>query len=150
LSYPIKYKRVFLAEEPLISINEASQMLGVSEATLRQWTDEGKVKAFVTPGGHRRFTRNELRKFMSFHQKTLGIKDLVVELEDTAHLHREIAQTSLESTPWYNHISEEAQEHLGELGRFMLNTVDWTGAGGNSGSTGVAPYRFRRGLYPAP
>jgi len=73
-----------LAEEPLISISEASHVLGVSEAALRQWTDEGKIKAFITPGGHRRYSRADLKRFMSSQQRTLGIKDLVIELEDTA------------------------------------------------------------------
>ena len=33
--------RATLKHSDLISIREASQMLGVNEATLRQWTDEG-------------------------------------------------------------------------------------------------------------
>jgi hypothetical protein len=32
----------------------------VSEATLRRWAEAGDVEAFVTPGGHRRFTRNAI------------------------------------------------------------------------------------------
>ena len=82
-------------EEPLVSISEASHLLGVSEAALRQWTDEGKIKAFITPGGHRRYSRVELKKITGSHMKMLGIKDLVFELEDTTQTHRELARTSL-------------------------------------------------------
>ncbi len=32
-------------------------MVGVSPATLRRWSDAGEIKAFTTPGGHRRFSR---------------------------------------------------------------------------------------------
>ena len=110
-------------QEPLLNISEASHILGVSEAALRQWTDEGKIKAFITPGGHRRYSRAYLKKFMSSHQKTLGIKDLVIELEDTARLHREIAQTSLSTTPWFNKLNQESQEHLADLSRSMLNLI---------------------------
>jgi len=110
-----------LTQEPLVSIGGASEILGVSEAALRQWTDEGKIKAFITPGGHRRYSKTELKKFMGSHAKTLGIKDLVVELEDTVQLHREIARTSLTTTSWYSHLSEQSQEHLAELGRRLLN-----------------------------
>ena len=56
-----------MAQEPLLSISEASQLLGVSEGALRQWTDEGKIKAFITPGGHRRYARAELKKLMGSH-----------------------------------------------------------------------------------
>ena len=80
-----------MAQEPLLSISEASHLLGVSEAALRQWTDERKIKAFITPGGHRRYARAELKKFIGSHQKILGVKDLVIELEETAQQHGEIA-----------------------------------------------------------
>ncbi len=107
----------------MVSISEASHILGVSEAALRQWTDEGKIRAFITPGGHRRYSRVELKKFISSHRKVLGIKDLVAELEDTIQLHREIARTSLSTTSWYNKLSQESQERLGELGRRLLNLI---------------------------
>ncbi len=112
-----------MAEEHLISISEASQILGVSETALRQWTDEGKIKAFITPGGHRRYSRVELKKFMGSHPRMLGIKDLVIELEETAQLHREIARSSLKKTTWYGRLNEEAQEHLADLGRRLLNLI---------------------------
>ena len=112
-----------MVQESLISISEASQFLGVSEAALRQWTDEGKIKAFITPGGHRRYSRAELKKFVSSHPKMLGIKELVAELEDTVHLHREIARTSLNATSWYSNLTEESQEHLAHLSRHLLNMI---------------------------
>lgn len=105
------------------NISEASRMLGVSEAALRQWTDEGKVKAFITPGGHRRYSKAELEKLLSSHSKTLGIKDLVSELEETAGLHREIAHQLLSSAPWYDKLSRESQEHFAEIGRRMLSLI---------------------------
>jgi len=107
----------------LVSISEASHVLGVSEATLRQWTDEGKIRAFITPGGHRRYSRAELKKFISSHRKVLGIKDLAAELEDTVQLHREIARTYLGTTSWYNKLNRESQECLGDLGRRLLNLI---------------------------
>ncbi|MCU0505280.1 MAG: helix-turn-helix domain-containing protein [Chloroflexi bacterium] len=43
---------------PWMTIHEASALIGVSPATLRRWCDQGEVKAFTTPGGHRRFSRS--------------------------------------------------------------------------------------------
>ncbi|HEX9044327.1 MAG TPA: helix-turn-helix domain-containing protein [Candidatus Limnocylindrales bacterium] len=40
-----------------LTIHEASELIGVSPATLRRWSDAGEIKAFTTPGGHRRFAR---------------------------------------------------------------------------------------------
>lgn len=45
------------AEEEWISMREACDLLGVSPATVRRWSDSGKLRAFTTPGGHRRFAR---------------------------------------------------------------------------------------------
>ena len=110
-------------QETLVGISEACQILKVSETALRQWTDEGKIKAFVTPGGHRRYLVADLKKFMSPHQKAVGIRDLVVELEDAVHPLREIARTSLSAKSWYNKLDIDSQQSLASLGRNMLQTI---------------------------
>ncbi len=113
-------------EESLVSISEASHILGVSEPALRQWTDEGKIKAFITPGGHRRYDRADLKKFVNSHPKMLGVKDLAIELEETAHQHRKIARASLESTDWYNKLNEESQAHPNAvLGSLLAGQERW-------------------------
>lgn len=43
-----------------LTIQEASDLVGVSPATLRRWTEAGDLEAFVTPGGHRRFERSSI------------------------------------------------------------------------------------------
>jgi excisionase family DNA binding protein len=112
-----------MAEEGLVGISEACQILNVSETALRLWTDEGKIKAFVTPGGHRRYAVADLRKFMSSPQKVVGIKDLVVELEDTAHSLRDMAMTTLDGKAWYANLDTEERRRLAVLGRSMLQII---------------------------
>ncbi|MBI2329474.1 MAG: helix-turn-helix domain-containing protein [Chloroflexi bacterium] len=112
-----------MTQQSLVTISEASHVLGVSEAALRQWTDEGKIKAFITPGGHRRYSRTELKKFMTSNRKTLGIKDLAAELEDTVQLHREIAKTHLHTTSCYGRLNQESQERLARLGQRLLHLI---------------------------
>ena len=112
-----------MEQEVFLNISEASRILGVSEAALRQWTDEGKIKAFVTPGGHRRYSRVDLKKFMSAHPRMLGVKDLVSEIEETVELHREIARKSLSSALWYNKLSQESQDNFADLGRRLLSLI---------------------------
>ena len=60
---------------------------------------------------------------MGPHQKMLGIKDLVTELEDVAPILREVARTFLQSSPWYNKLDNESQEYLASLGRRLLNLI---------------------------
>lgn len=112
-----------MERESLLNISEASHILGVSKAALRQWTDEGKIKAFITPGGHRRYARVNLKKFMSSHPRMLGIKDLVSEIEETIESHREIARKALGRASWYNKLNQEAQGHFASLGRRILSLI---------------------------
>jgi excisionase family DNA binding protein len=112
-----------MSKETLVGISEACQILSVSETSLRQWTDEGKIKAFVTPGGHRRYLVADLKKFMSSHQKIVGIRDLVVELEDVAHPLREMARTVFPAKAWYSKLGTDSQQRLAGLGRDMLQII---------------------------
>lgn len=43
-----------------LSLGRACEILGVNETTLRHWANTGRIRAFRTPGGHRRFPREDL------------------------------------------------------------------------------------------
>ena len=47
-----------------VGLSEASRVLGVSPATLRRWSDAGRLRVFTTPGGHRRFSRAALQRLL--------------------------------------------------------------------------------------
>ena len=101
----------------LLTIGEASGMLGVSEATLRQWTDNGKVKAFITPGGHRRYSRADLAKLT--RTRRYGIKELVQKMEASPHL--QIGRERFARAPWYKKLGVKPRKKLREFGREILN-----------------------------
>ena len=48
-----------------LSINAACQILGVDKSTLRRWSDNGRVPVFRTPGGHRRYSEEDLHAFLA-------------------------------------------------------------------------------------
>ena len=112
-----------MQQQALVSISEASRTLGVSETTLRQWTDEGKIKAFITPGGHRRYDKVELRSFIGKEHRIHGIKDLVSSIESTPPLHRQLAQTHFSTASWYHKLDMQTQKHLADSGRELLQLV---------------------------
>jgi excisionase family DNA binding protein len=45
--------------------SQAAVYLGVSLATIRRWTDAGHVSCYRTPGGQRRFSREQLDGFVA-------------------------------------------------------------------------------------
>jgi excisionase family DNA binding protein len=47
-----------------LTLGEAAQFLGVDATTLRGWADAGDVRFFRTPGGHRRFDREDLDRLL--------------------------------------------------------------------------------------
>ena len=40
-------------------------MLGVSEATVKRWSDAGTLRCFRTPGGHRKFRIRDVKSFLA-------------------------------------------------------------------------------------
>jgi excisionase family DNA binding protein len=111
-----------LEEKSFVSIKEASNLLGVSEVALRHWTDEGKIEAFITPGGHRRYSKEGLNKLKNMHQNTLKVEELMVELEGTTSIHREISRSFL-NTSRYSQLSRDAQERLASSGMHLLKLI---------------------------
>jgi excisionase family DNA binding protein len=45
--------------------SEAARYLGVSLATVRRWSNDGHLRGYRTPGGQRRFSRDQLEGFLS-------------------------------------------------------------------------------------
>ncbi|HLX34728.1 MAG TPA: helix-turn-helix domain-containing protein [Candidatus Limnocylindrales bacterium] len=48
-----------------LSLGPASRFVGVDPDTLRRWADDGRLKAYSTPGGHRRFAVADLQRVVA-------------------------------------------------------------------------------------
>jgi excisionase family DNA binding protein len=54
-----------VANRPLgLSTSQAARELGVSLGTIRRWSDLGYLHAYRTPGGQRRFSREQIDDFV--------------------------------------------------------------------------------------
>lgn len=105
-----------------MTIHEASSLIGVSEATLRRWAEAGDVEAFVTPGGHRRFTRTAVLNLLPRPQRrhrTLrqlgGTPERIVRT-----YRRELTATNIR---WLPALDEAERAAFREPGRRMLAGV---------------------------
>src|SRR5438105_12004316 len=52
------------SEHEWLTLGQAARYLGVAQSTIRKWSDGGRVPAFYTPGGHRRYRRGDLDAFL--------------------------------------------------------------------------------------
>jgi excisionase family DNA binding protein len=50
-------------DKEYLTPNEVAKLLKVSPVTVRYWAQKGLLAAEMTPGGHRRFNRNEVARF---------------------------------------------------------------------------------------
>jgi putative resolvase len=54
-----------VADQQWLTLGEAARYLGVAQSTIRRWADEGRVRAFYTPGRHRRFRLADLDELVA-------------------------------------------------------------------------------------
>jgi excisionase family DNA binding protein len=80
-----------------LTLGQAARFLGVAQSTIRKWSDQGRVPAFYTPGGHRRYRRADLE---SFHDRSgpagrpkAGPRVLLVDDDEKV---RELVRVNLE------------------------------------------------------
>jgi excisionase family DNA binding protein len=61
---PSSGRRAPANEPDWLTLGQAAKYLGVAQSTIRKWSDLGRVPAFYTPGGHRRYRRSDLDNFL--------------------------------------------------------------------------------------
>lgn len=55
-----------------LSLKEASELIGVHPSTLRRWADAGTIPCTRTPGGHRRFRRVVVNRYLEHKEQALS------------------------------------------------------------------------------
>jgi excisionase family DNA binding protein len=67
------------ASQLVFTSSQAATYLGVSLATVRRWTDAGHISCYRTPGGQRRFSREQLDGFIASMQQGDNAEQPVAE-----------------------------------------------------------------------
>jgi excisionase family DNA binding protein len=105
-------------EEPTewLTLGQAAKYLGVAQSTIRKWSDLGRVPAFYTPGGHRRFRRRDLDAFLEHSGPTARepAGPTVLIVDDDARL-REYVRANLELEGYIVREAGSAEEGLEAL-----------------------------------
>ena len=104
-----------------LTLGQAAKYLGVAQSTMRKWSDVGKVSAFYTPGGHRRYRRSDLDQFLDRSGpgpapgSASATGPLVLIVDDDEKL-REYVRVNLEAEGYVVREAASADEGLAALG----------------------------------
>jgi excisionase family DNA binding protein len=86
-------------ESDWLTLGQAAKYLGVAQSTIRKWSDQGRVPAFYTPGGHRRYKRGDLDRFLDRSGPSSAVgggRGPVVLIVDDDERMREYVRVNLE------------------------------------------------------
>jgi excisionase family DNA binding protein len=84
------------SEPEWLTLGQAARFLGVAQSTIRKWSDQGRVPAFYTPGGHRRYRRGDLEAFLDRSGPSRARSGPLVLLVDDDARVRELVRVTLE------------------------------------------------------
>jgi len=100
-------------EPDWLTLGQAAKYLGVAQSTIRKWSDDGRVRAFYTPGGHRRYRRGDLEDFLNRSSPSGSTNGgpVVLIVDDDDRL-REYVRVNLEMEGYAVHEAASAEEGL--------------------------------------
>ena len=107
------------ANEPdWLTLGQAAKYLGMAQSTIRKWSDNGRLAAFYTPGGHRRYRRSDLDHFLERGGSTAPRRGegrrLILIVDDDDRL-REFVRVNLEMEGYAVREASNAEEGLKAL-----------------------------------
>jgi excisionase family DNA binding protein len=102
-------------EPDWLTLGQAAKYLGVAQSTIRKWSDQGRVPAFYTPGGHRRYRRGDLDVFLQRSGPGAGGEGPTVLIVDDDEKLREYVRVNLEMEGYTVREAGSAEDGLGVL-----------------------------------
>ena len=107
-----------------ISLSEASSVLGVSPATLRRWSDAGRLRVFTTPGGHRRFSRAALERLLPADRtRRPSIASAGLTPSRLARTYRRASREASPQLPWVLALADEQRLLFRERGHLLAASL---------------------------
>lgn len=107
-----------------VGLTEASRILGVSPATIRRWSDAGRLRVFTTPGGHRRFSRAGLHRLLpADRSRRPSIGSAALTPARIARTYRRLGRDIAPELPWVLALSDEQRLLFRERGHVLAASL---------------------------
>ena len=107
-----------------LSLRDACRLLDVSNTTLRQWADNGYLRVYRTPGGHRRFLRSDVEAFANAPEQAQDqVRDDAGEGSALRKIRRRLGRNDVLQQPWYQSVEEEGKVRMRLFGRRLLSIL---------------------------
>ncbi len=103
-----------------VTLGKACEILGVDESTLRRWADQGRLRVYRTPGGHRRFSLGNLEDLVAGERSASANQ---VPRMAIARIKRQLTRARRSEGGWYGQLSDAERQRLREIGRRLLEMV---------------------------
>jgi excisionase family DNA binding protein len=112
------------SEPDWLTLGQAAKYLGVAQSTIRKWSDQGRLPAFYTPGGHRRYRRSDLNAFLERSGPGGRVREgpVILIVDDDAGL-RGFVRASLELEGYTVREAASAEEGLAVLDEESPNLI---------------------------
>ncbi|HCL26268.1 MAG TPA: hypothetical protein DHW65_08005 [Dehalococcoidia bacterium] len=115
---------VFADKGQWLSLRDACRMLEVSDTTLRQWADSGYLRVYRTPGGHRRFLREDVEGLANAPEQTQEPgRDDAIEGSALRKIRRSLSRDTVVKQPWYQSVEEGGKMRMRLFGRRLLSLL---------------------------
>lgn len=107
-----------------VGLSEASRVLGISPATLRRWSDAGRLRVFTTPGGHRRFSRAALERLLpADRSRRPSISAGGLTPARIAKTYRRASRDAAPELPWVITLTDEQRVLFRERGHVLAASL---------------------------
>ena len=112
-----------MSETEWISLRHAAELLGVHPATVRIWADNGDLASRRTPGGHRRFRKNDVLRHAQSTGETEPLEVQLIIQNALGHTRMQVGGGTLNRVGWYENLSDLTRNNLRQEGMHTMENL---------------------------
>lgn len=106
-----------------LNLGDAAEFVGVHPTTMRAWADKGEIPSQRTPGGHRRFRREDLEAWAEAQSRSQQAGAQLIMQNTLGQARFQLAEGKLTGQEWYQQVDEKMRAAHQQSGRRLLQLI---------------------------